>query len=92
MATIISYPHQISVDQDGEVVAAIMSGSSVADVRNWNVLCTSPGESVQRARDGEGSVGVEGSFVFGQDSVVGDCSVDVATSTVLSSARNWPSP
>ena len=77
MATVISNPHQIPVDKNGEVVAAVMGGSSVADVRDRCVLCASPGETVQRSGDCEGAMRVEGSFVLGQDSVIGDCSVDV---------------
>ena len=77
MAAIICNPHQVSVDQYGKVVAAVVCGPSVTDVCYWHVLSTCPGESVQRARDGEGSMGVECSFVLGQDPIIGDGAVDV---------------
>ena len=77
MAAVISNPHQVSVDQDGEVVAAVMGGSSVADVRNGDILCTSSGETVQGPGDGEGAMWVKHSFVLCQDSIVGDCPIDV---------------
>ena len=77
VATVICNPHQVSVDQNGKVMPAIVGGSSVADVCNWHVLSTCPGETVQRARYSKGPVRVQGSFVLGQDPIVGDCSVDV---------------
>ena len=59
-------------------MSGLMCWSSVADVRHRNVLCTGPGEPVKGARDGVGSVGVEGSFVFCHRAVNGDSPVDVA--------------
>ena len=77
MAAVISNPHQVSVDQDGEVVAAVMGGSSMADVGYGDVLCTGSGEPVQGSGNGKGAMRVERSFVLGQDSIVGDGPIDV---------------
>ena len=56
MATIICYPHQISVGQDGKVVATIMRRSSVADVGYGHVFGTGPGEAVKGSGHCEGSM------------------------------------
>ena len=75
--SIICNPHEVLVHEDGVVVPCLMGGSSVADVRHWNVLCTGSGEPIKGARDGVWSMWVEGSFVFCHGAVDGDSAVDV---------------
>ena len=73
-------------------MAAFMSWSSVTDVSYRRVFRTGSGKAVQRSGHGKSPVWVESSLVFCEDSIIGDCSVDVRHQAVLSSARNCPRP
>ena len=50
--SIIGNPHEVFVDEDGIVMSGLMGGSSMADVRQRDVLLAGSGETVHGAWDG----------------------------------------
>ena len=70
--SIVCYPHQILVDQNGVVVPCFACGSSVADVCHGDVFGAGPQETVQGSWDRVWSMWIEGPFVFGNRAFDGD--------------------
>ena len=66
---IISNPHQISVDEDGEVVASIVAGTSVADESRWHKLRGGSCKAIQRSWHRESAVWVEDLGMLGHRSL-----------------------
>ena len=80
--SIIGYPHEVFVDENGIVMSGLMGGSSMADVRQWDVLLAGSGETVQGAWDRVGAMWVQGPLVFGHCAFDGDSPVDVTVADV----------
>ena len=80
---IISQPHQITVDEDGEIVAVLMGVVSVADQNCRHKLGRGPSETIQGSGHGEGAVGIEGLTVFCHDAIDAGVSGDVANQHFL---------
>ena len=66
---IVSQPHQITIDEDGKVVAIVVAGPSVADEGGWHELCRGSWKAIERSRDSERAIGVEDLAMFGHDAL-----------------------
>ena len=62
---VICKPHQVSVDEDGEIVASIVAGSSVADEGCRRKFRGCPCKAIQRSWHRERAVGVEDLCMLG---------------------------
>ena len=66
---VVCNPHQVSVDEDGEVVASIVAGSSVADESCWHKFRGCLCKAIQRSWHRERAVGVEDLCMLGHRSI-----------------------
>ena len=67
--SIVGQPHQVLVDEAGEIVPSFMARASMAYERRWNKIRSSPCKPIQRARYPEDSIRVHRLVALGVDPI-----------------------